>query len=134
MNVAVLYRRPEDIGKDYLLDSQGRDGLKHVMRVRDILETLGHRPDLVDINLDSYENLRKAEFDLAFNLCDDGFRNEPLLEAHIPAILDILKIPYTGANPVALATCVNKARTKEILAFHNIPTPEFQVFRRIPSY
>ncbi|MBN2097748.1 MAG: ATP-grasp domain-containing protein, partial [Candidatus Omnitrophica bacterium] len=83
---------------------------------------------IVDINLDSYEFLRHGAFDLAFNLCDDGFRNDSLLEAHVPAMLDILEIPYTGANFFSLATCVHKARTKKILAFHKIPTPRFQVF------
>ena len=128
MNVAVLYRKPVDMGKEYPLDSEGRGGLKHIMRVKDVLHTLGHLPELMDINLDSYEKLRTADFDLAFNLCDDGFRNNSLLEAHIPAMLDILQIPYTGSNFLTLATCVNKARTKEILAFYNIPTPEFQIF------
>ncbi|MBL7085271.1 MAG: ATP-grasp domain-containing protein [Candidatus Omnitrophica bacterium] len=128
MNIAILYRKPQDLGQGYLSDSEGRGSLSHVTKVKDALQALGCLPQLVDINLDSYEQLRRADFDLAFNLCDDGFRNNSLMEAHIPAILDILQIPYTGANFLTLATCVNKARTKEILSFHNIPTPEFQVF------
>ncbi|MFC1700008.1 ATP-grasp domain-containing protein, partial [Candidatus Omnitrophota bacterium] len=91
---------------------------------------LAHDSQLVNLNLDSYELLRKSNFDLVFNLCDDGFRNSSLLEAHIPAMLDILQIPYTGSNFFTLAVCLNKARTKEILTFHNIPTAEFQVFYR----
>ncbi len=130
MNVAVLYRKPLDADQGYPLDSQGRDGLKHIMRVKDSLQNLGHKSHLVELDMDSYERLRKAGFDLVFNLCDDGFRNDSLLEAHIPAMLDILGLPYTGSNLSALDTCVNKARTKEILVFHGIPTPEFQVFCR----
>ena len=128
MNVAVLYRKPYDLDQDYPQDCQGRGNLRHIMRVKDALESLGHQAHLVDLDLDSYEQLRKSDFDLAFNLCDDGFRNNPLLEAHIPAMLDILQILYTGSNFFTLATCVNKARTKEILSFHGIATPEFQVF------
>ena len=128
MNVAVLYRKPQDMDQGFPQDSQGRSDLKHIARVRDALEALGHSPHLLDLNLDTYEHIRKANFDLVFNLCDDGFRNNSLLEAHIPAMLDILKIPYTGSGFFTLATCVNKARTKEILVFHGIPTPEFQVF------
>ena len=128
MNIAVLYRKPLDIDKGYLSDSDGRGGLKHVMRVQEALEVLGHSSELVDTNLDTYEQLRKGNFDLVFNLCDDGFRNNSLLEAHIPAMLDILQIPYTGSNFLTLAISVDKARSKEILAFHDIPTPEFQVF------
>ncbi|MBU3933159.1 MAG: ATP-grasp domain-containing protein [Candidatus Omnitrophica bacterium] len=130
MNVAVLYRKPFDLEQGYSQDSQGRGDLKHIMRVKDALQALDHTPHLINLNLDSYEYLRKMDFDLVFNLCDDGFRNNALLEAHIPAMLDILQISYTGSNFLSLATCVNKARTKEILVFHGIPTPEFQVFYR----
>ncbi len=128
MNVAVLYRKPQDMDQGFPQDSQGRSDLKHITRVRDALEALGHSPHLLDLNLDTYEYIRKANFDLVFNLCDDGFRNNSLLEAHIPAMLDFLRVPYTGSGFFTLATCVNKARTKEILVFHGIPTPEFQVF------
>lgn len=112
------------------MDSEGRRSLAYVQRIKDALQNLNHTPELVNLNLDSFEYLRKSDFDLVFNLCDDGFRNDSLLEAHIPAMLDILQLPYTGANFLTLATCVNKARTKELLSFHNIPTPEFQVFYR----
>lgn len=130
MKVAVLYRKPPKVEEGHHLDWQGREGLKHIMRIKDVLESLGHTPQLVDVNLDSFEQLRRSDFDLVFNLCDDGFKNNPLLEAHVPAMLDILEIPYTGSNFFTLATCVNKARTKEILAFHGIDTPEFQIFER----
>ncbi len=130
MKIAILYRRPEEAGKEYPLDSQGRGGLKHVVRAQEALQALGHSSCLVDANLDCYEYLRKSDFDLVFNLCDDGFRNDSLLEAHIPAMLDILDISYTGSDFFTLATCVNKARTKEILSFHRIATPAFQVFYR----
>lgn len=130
MKIAVLYRKPQAGDQGFAQDSEGRGDLKHIMRIKDVLLALGHLPELVDIDLESFEKLRNSDFDLAFNLCDDGFRNNSLLEAHIPAMLDILQIPYTGAKSLSLATCVNKARTKEILSFHNILTPEFQVFYR----
>ena len=128
MNIAVLYRKSQEQDQGYPSDSQGRGDLKHIIRVKDSLMALGHQPHLVDVNLDCYEQLRKANFDLAFNLCDDGFRNDSLLEAHIPAMLDILRVAYTGSDFLTLATCLNKARTKEILTFHGIDTPKFQVF------
>ncbi len=46
-------------------------------------------------------------------------------EAQIPAMLDMLGIPYTGSDPVTLGICLDKRRTKEILAWHGVPTPRF---------
>ena len=40
-------------------------------------------------------------------------------------MLDMLGIPYTGSDPLTLATCLDKARTKEILTYHGISNPKF---------
>jgi len=52
-------------------------------------------------------------------------------EAQIPAMLDMLSIPYTGSDPVTLGICLDKQRTKEILSWHKIPTPKFYVVSAI---
>jgi hypothetical protein len=40
-----------------------------------------------------------AQPDLVVNFCDTGFRNQAAQELSIPAYLDMLGIPYTGAAP-----------------------------------
>ena len=42
----------------------------------------------------------------------------------IQAAFDLMGITYTGTDYVSSAICIDKALTKEILAFHNIPTPK----------
>src|SRR6185503_16491295 len=46
-------------------------------------------------------------------------------EAQFPALLEMLGIPYTGSGPWTLATALDKARTKETLAYHKIPVAGF---------
>ena len=87
---------------------------------------LGHDVELIEADEDAYEQLRGSGVGLVFNIAE-GIRGEDR-EAQIPAMLEMLGIPYTGSGPLALALCLNKARTKEILSWHGIPTPPFQVW------
>jgi D-alanine-D-alanine ligase len=43
-------------------------------------------------------------------------------------MLEMLGIPYTGSGPLSLTLCLNKAKAKEILSWHAVPTPAFQVW------
>jgi D-alanine-D-alanine ligase len=54
-------------------------------------------------------------------------------EAQIPAILELLQIPYTGSDPLTLAICLDKSRAKEILSYYKIPTPSFQVVHTVSA-
>ena len=87
---------------------------------------LGHDVVLIEADEDAYERLRASGVGLAFNIAE-GIRGEDR-EAQIPAMLEMLGIPYTGSGPLTLALCLNKARTKEILSWQGIPTPAFQVW------
>ena len=42
-------------------------------------------------------------------------------------MLDMLRIPYTGSDPLTLTTCLNKARTKEVLSYNKIANAKFIV-------
>ena len=60
-------------------------------------------PDLAEV----MAHLEKQKPDLVFNLCESlsgNTANEPL----VPAMLDLLGIPYTGANALALGMCLHK--------------------------
>jgi len=56
----------------------------------------------------------KAKTDMVFNLCDEGFQNDPRKDLHIPALLEILNIPYTGSPPHCLAICYDKSIVRAI--------------------
>ena len=75
------------------------------------------------------ERLRQAKPDIVFNIAE-GFYGVNR-EAHIPAICEFYAIPYTGSDPFTLSLCLDKARTKETLSFHGIPTPRFAVVEEI---
>ncbi|UCC18828.1 MAG: methyltransferase domain-containing protein [Promethearchaeota archaeon] len=69
------------------------------------------------------QNLR-GKVDFAFNLCDEGYLNDARKELHIPALLEILNIPYTGSGPQCLAFCYDKSLVRGIAKELEIPVPE----------
>jgi len=75
------------------------------------------------------ERLRQTRPDIVFNIAE-GFRGVNR-EAHVPAICEFFGIPYSGSDPFTLTLCLDKARTKETLAFHKIPTPRFAVVENL---
>ncbi|MGH7603927.1 MAG: D-alanine--D-alanine ligase family protein [Gemmatimonadaceae bacterium] len=73
------------------------------------------------------ERLRQTKPDIVFNIAE-GFHGVNR-EAHVPAICEFYGIPYSGSDPFTLSLCLDKARTKQTLTFHGIPTPRFSVVR-----
>ena len=69
------------------------------------------------------EELRalRGEADLVFNLCDEGLRNDPRQELHIPALLEMLDLPYTGGSPRCLAACYDKSLVRGVAQELGVP-------------
>ena len=71
----------------------------------------------------------KNRIHLAFNLCDEGYNNNPRHELHIPAILEMLGIPYTGAGPQCLSSCYDKSLVRGIAKELGINVPSALIIR-----
>jgi len=72
------------------------------------------------------QDLKKlaSKADFVFNLCDEGYDNDPRRELHVPALLEACGIPYTGAGPQCLAFCYDKSLVRGIAKEMGIPVPE----------
>lgn len=66
----------------------------------------------------------KGKVDLVMNLCDEGYDNDARKELHVPAVLEVLDIPYTGARPQCLAHCYDKSLVRGIAKEMGIPVPD----------
>lgn len=96
------------------------------------LESAGHDAAFFEASVQPPHNLieRLGAYkpDICFNITESHFGDSR--EAQIPALLEMLRIPYTGSQVLTLALALDKPMTKRVLAYHNLPTPEFQVFER----
>lgn len=68
---------------------------------------------------------RRHEIDLVLNLCDQGLHNDWRREAHVPALLDVLGLRYTGASPRSLVWCFDKAFVYGVAEAMGIAVPRF---------
>lgn len=113
---------PEDRWDD--LDSE-----ETIAAILSALEAGGHEATFVEGNLGVADVLTRLKPDICFNICEGHWGDSR--EAQIPAILEMLRIPYTGSGVLTLALALDKPMTKRVLAYHNLPTPAFQTFERI---
>jgi len=66
----------------------------------------------------------KGKIDVIFNLCDEGYYNDSRKELHLPGLLEMLGLPYTGSGPQCLAFCYDKSLVRGIAKEMEIPVPE----------
>ncbi|HEX8789559.1 MAG TPA: hypothetical protein VF765_01310 [Polyangiaceae bacterium] len=96
------------------------------------LRKLGHEVETLAIYDEVKAVFDKVEAfkpDIVFNLCET-FLSDRSHEPNIPALLELMKVPYTGAGPDALLLCKDKAIAKKLLAFHRVRTARFVVSQR----
>ncbi|HEX8179434.1 MAG TPA: ATP-grasp domain-containing protein [Pyrinomonadaceae bacterium] len=99
----------------------------------DVVKTLtriGHEVHAVGISNDLRvirRAARRHKPHIAFNLLEE-FAGHPLYDQHVVSYLELIRMPYTGCNPLGLTLAHDKALTKKILAYHDIHVPRFIVF------
>lgn len=109
--------------EDYYVEYDDEETVNAIARA---LERCGCSVVKVEADEDAYIRIREEAPDIVFNIAE-GLRGESR-EAHIPAMLEMLSIPYTGSGPLTLAVCLDKALTHKVLSAYGLPSPKFQVF------
>jgi len=95
--------------------------LKSGNAILSALNRLGYNAVGVVIEDDALAPLKEQGIELAFIALHGGFGED----GRIQALLEFLKIPYTGSGVVASALAMNKPHSKAIFAQRGIPTPRF---------
>jgi D-alanine-D-alanine ligase len=131
LNIAVLANLKRNAPRDEGLPDDAWDDLDSDETVEAIVAALGsagHRVAFLEGDLSLVEALPRLRPDICFNICEGHWGDSR--ESHIPAILEMLRVPYTGSGVLTLALTLDKPMTKRVLSFHGLPTPAFQVFER----
>jgi len=131
LNVAVLANLKKNAPKSKGMPADAWDDLDSDVTVNAIvsaLESCGHRATFLEGNLTLIDSLPRLKPDICFNICEGHWGDSR--ESHVPALLEMMRIPYTASGVMTLALTLDKPMTKRVLAFHGLPTPAFQVFER----
>jgi D-alanine-D-alanine ligase len=120
--VIILYNA---VGADSNPDEA--DVLHQVELVSEALTDLGYLPETFPLgnNLKSdLDQIKLREPLFVFNLVESVFDKGELLYVG-PALLNALKIPFTGVPVEGLFITTNKVLTKKLLKYNHIPTPDY---------
>jgi len=132
IKVGILFNTPshptkgEDI--DYIADAEIEEQVEAVQDAFKKLDLPYQSFPLKDDIESLVKALRSYKPDVVINLCEEAF-GDSHLEMNVPALLELLGIPYTGSSPLALGLCQNKGLTKDILKANGIPIPEYQILK-----
>jgi len=104
-----------------------KDAKKDAWVVAKYLEKMNITPLLYSGDASLPQKLKKDKPDMVINLVD-SFKGQEDLSSVIPAVLELLEIPYTGADILGLSLDTNKFLIKKLLLQNGIPVPNHQLF------
>ena len=114
---------PEGVPPDAFADF---DHIETIDQIRAALETDGHETMFIQADANLPYALRDEKPDICFNIAE-GLGGDAR-EAQVPALLELLKIPYTGSRIMANAISLDKTLTKRIWRDRRLPVASFQEF------
>ncbi|MCC6873189.1 MAG: hypothetical protein IT378_02680 [Sandaracinaceae bacterium] len=126
---AEIERRAKEAGivSDDALEEY--DSESTVAAIQDALRKNGHRTRLIGGGRPLLERVLKHRSQLVFNIAEGGGTRSR--EAHVPAVLEMLGIPYTHSDPLTLSLTLDKGLAKRVVASCGVPTPPFAVVERV---
>src|SRR3974390_1284103 len=135
MRILVLFdvHRPVAEGRTFTVQSLRTEEEKPTEAdVLACLRKLQHDVETLAVYDDAkvgFDRVAAFKPDVVFTLCET-FLPTGAHEPNIPALLELMKVPYTGAGPDALMLCKDKALAKQLLAYHKVRVARFCVSSR----
>ncbi len=124
---------PKELKEMPFFIKRGGDIIAEYEYIAKLLRKAGFKAYILNL-LDDIEilfkDLQKNKPDVIFNLVE-LFNEKSGLEKSFAGILELINIPYTGSDPIALGLCQNKNLTKRLLGATGINTPKFKLISKL---
>jgi D-alanine-D-alanine ligase len=132
--VGIIY---SDVKREYFateaLYITEQDADKDAELIGSYLETLGITVTLYPGNAALPGHLRRDKPELVINIVD-SVKGDDSLSSAIPGVLELLDMPYTGADILGLSLDTNKFVVKKLLQQNGVPVPHYQLFNTPGDY
>lgn len=102
------------------------DHIETIEAIRAAIESDGHTTCFIPADRNLPFALQKEQPDICFNIAE-GLGGDAR-EAQVPALLELLGIPYTGSRVLTNAISLDKTLTKRIWRDRRLPVAPFQEF------
>jgi D-alanine-D-alanine ligase len=108
------------------LSAEREVSLRTGQAVLKALTEAGYQASAIDAGRDVAQRLTAEGVEVAFIALHGRFGEDGTVQG----LLEMIGIPYTGSGVLASSLALDKAMTKKILLYHELPTPAFEVFDR----
>ncbi len=129
MRLGLAYDLKESVALELTSPEDGLEEYDSAATVELIAESLishGHSVVMLGGGHDFLQNILKERVEFVFNIAE-GRGSYRSREAQVPAVLEMLGIPYSGSDPQCLAICLDKPLTKTLVTSSGVRTPYFHV-------
>jgi D-alanine-D-alanine ligase len=138
MKIAVIFNKDEikdsDVINRFGVPSKERYRFSTIEMVASALESGGHNVRIIEGNMHVINELqnfmprvvRGERSGMIFNMAY-GIQGQSRY-THIPAMLEMVGVPYVGSGPSAHAIALDKVMSKIVFLRHHLPTPNFWMF------
>jgi len=107
------------------------DSLETIEALEGALRSHGHDTVRLGWGAELFDALNRTTVDGVFNIAEGvGGRGR---ESQVPALLEMLGIPCTGSDPLAIGITLDKALAKLVVKAHGIPTAPWTVYSTRPA-
>jgi D-alanine-D-alanine ligase len=110
---------PEDALEEY-------DSRETVEAIAAAITAAGHSVVMLGGGGEFLDNIRREPVDIVFNIAE-GRGSSRSRESQVPAVLEMLGIPYTGSDSHCLTVCLDKPLAKKLVAAEGVATPQWQI-------
>ena len=115
--------KPEGVPPDAFADY---DHIETIDSIRGAIESDGHQTIFIQADENLPFALREEKPDICFNIAE-GLGGDAR-EAQVPALLELMKFPYTGSRVLTNGISLDKTLTKRIWRDRRLPVAPFQEF------